>query len=100
MLILLFTVLGLAVWSLRLMAIAFRQRDFSFLFAGTLVAVSAAGIVVVYSLMTGCMGYLSTDDSVWITSSAGVSSEFKVETNQDLSFNGGTLWVEEIPGRG
>ena len=62
MFILLFTILGLMLWSVRLMVAAFQQHDFSLLFAGTLVALSSAGIVTAYSLMNGCVGYLNTTE--------------------------------------
>ncbi len=101
MLILLFTILGLMFWSTRLMIVAFRQHDFSFLFAGTLVALSAAGIVVVYSLMNGCMGYLGSNDSTWVSSSSGFSAVSDTQLQQTrLNFPNNTLWIEEIPHRG
>jgi hypothetical protein len=37
---------------------AVNHREFSLMLAGTLVAVSAAGIMVVYFLMQNCMGYI------------------------------------------
>ncbi|MCM1981320.1 hypothetical protein [Lyngbya confervoides] len=102
MLILLSTVLGLSLWSLRLMIMAFLRRDFSLLFAGTLVSISAAGIVVVYSLMHGCMGYLATPDSGWVATPAG--GDFPVVTAgvpADLvPFQGASIWVDEVPDRG
>ena len=57
--ILLIIVSALTYWSLRLMHKAVEQQEFSFMLAGTLVALAAGGIVTVYSLMLGCVGYLS-----------------------------------------
>lgn len=84
------------------MFVAFQQRDFSFLFAGTLVAISAAGIVVVYSLMNGCMGYLgSNDEATWVSISPSVSALDDVELQQmQPNFQDNTLWIEEVPRRG
>lgn len=58
MVILLIIVIGLVGWSLHLMQQAVNHREFSLMLAGTLVAVSAAGIMVVYFLMQNCMGYI------------------------------------------
>ena len=41
---------ALVAWSLHLMQEAIAQREFSLMLAGTLVAVSAAALVVVYFL--------------------------------------------------
>lgn len=108
MLILLCATFGLIVWSMRLMFVAFRQQDFSFLFAGTLVAMSAAGIVVVYALMSGCMGYLSKSshvDEINLASSFSASPE-SIEISQpadssliEPSLSGQTFWIEEVPDR-
>ncbi|WP_299413267.1 hypothetical protein [Acaryochloris sp. IP29b_bin.148] len=38
---------------------AHQSREASLIFAGVLVAVSAVGLVAVYLLMDGCMGYLT-----------------------------------------
>lgn len=53
-------VIGLIIWSLRLMQGAIKLRDFSLILASALVAVSAGGVVVVYMLMDGCMSYFTT----------------------------------------
>jgi hypothetical protein len=50
---------ALTYWSLRLMHKAVEQQEFSFMLASTLVALSAGGIIAVYSLMVGCVGYLN-----------------------------------------
>jgi len=42
------------------MQAAFNYREFSLMLAGTLVAISAAGIIVVYFLMEGYMGYMTS----------------------------------------
>jgi hypothetical protein len=44
--------------SLRLMQKAYEQREFSLMFAGTLVALAGAGLIAAYTLMIGCVGYL------------------------------------------
>jgi hypothetical protein len=58
MIILLLTISILTYWSLRLMQRAYKQREFSLMFAGTLVALAGAGIIAAYMLMIGCIGYL------------------------------------------
>lgn len=58
MVVLLIIVIGLAGWSLHLMQQAVNHREFSLMLAGTLVAVAASGIMVVYFLMQSCMGYI------------------------------------------
>lgn len=55
---LIITAVGLGLWSLRLMHLAFKLREASLIFAGTLVALSAVGVVTVYMLMDGCLGYI------------------------------------------
>lgn len=64
MLILLATAAGLVLWSVQLVRSALRLREASLIFAGTLVALSAVGLVAVYLLMDGCMGYLSVDKTM------------------------------------
>ena len=49
---------ALVAWSLHLMQEAFENREFSMMLAGTLVALAAAGLLVVYFLMGHCMSYL------------------------------------------
>jgi hypothetical protein len=49
---------ALVAWSLHLMEKAFQYREFSFMLAGTLVALAAAAMLVVYFLMGHCMTYL------------------------------------------
>lgn len=92
MLILLILVLvtGLVVWSLQLMQAAFNHREFSLMLAGTLVAMSAAGIIVVYFLMEGYMGYMT--NSVRYQVPLDHSSGMVVETwpdsaNTNVSFS-------------
>ncbi|BAY13578.1 hypothetical protein [Calothrix sp. NIES-2098] len=55
--ILLFDV-ALVAWSLHLMERAFESKEFSLMLAGTLVALAAAAMLVVYFLMGHCMSYL------------------------------------------
>lgn len=50
---------ALVAWSLHLMQEAFEQNEFSLMLAGTLVALSAAAMLVVYFLMNSYMGYLA-----------------------------------------
>ncbi|MDJ0714290.1 MAG: hypothetical protein QNJ54_08705 [Prochloraceae cyanobacterium] len=51
---------ALVAWSLHLMQEAVTKREFSLMFAGTLVALSAAAMLVVYFLMVHCMSYLTS----------------------------------------
>ncbi|MBD1836335.1 hypothetical protein H6F74_08550 [Trichocoleus sp. FACHB-90] len=50
---------ALVAWSLHLMQEAFDQQEFSLMLAGTLVALSAAAMLVVYFLMNSYMGYIN-----------------------------------------
>ena len=50
--------IALVAWSLHLMQEAIDHREFSFMLAGTLVAASAAAMLVVYFLMGNCLNYL------------------------------------------
>ncbi len=50
---------ALVAWSLHLMQEAFEQQEFSLMLAGTLVALAAAAMLVVYFLMGNCIGYLT-----------------------------------------
>lgn len=58
MIIFLLVVIVLVAWSLHLMQEAYNRREFSLMLAGTLVAISAAGLIVVYFLMDGYMVYV------------------------------------------
>ena len=49
---------ALVAWSLHLMEEAIDQKKFSFMLAGTLVAASAAAMLVVYFLMGNCINHL------------------------------------------
>ena len=49
---------ALVAWSLHLMQEAVDQQEFSLMLAGTLVAMSAAAMLVVYFLMGNCLSYL------------------------------------------
>jgi len=92
MLILLILVLvtALVVWSLRLMQAAFNHREFSLMLAGTLVAISAAGIIVVYFLMEGYMGYMtnSVRYQIPLDHSSDMVMEAWLETSTNVSFSG------------
>ena len=48
---------ALVAWSLHLMQEAFNQHEFSLMMAGTLVALAAAAMLVVYFLMGHCLNY-------------------------------------------
>jgi hypothetical protein len=50
---------ALVAWSLHLMQKAFDHREFSLMLAGTLVALAAAAMMVVYFLIHNCMMYFS-----------------------------------------
>ncbi len=62
MVILLILALLLVAWALQLMQCAMERKEFSLMLAGTLVATSAAGLMTVYSLMHGYLGYLQSYD--------------------------------------
>ncbi|MBE9191130.1 MULTISPECIES: hypothetical protein [Gloeocapsopsis] len=49
---------ALVAWSLHLMEEAFYRKEFSLMLAGTLVALAAAAMLVVYFLMGNCITYL------------------------------------------
>jgi uncharacterized membrane protein YcjF (UPF0283 family) len=49
---------ALVAWSLHLMQEAFQKQEFSMMIAGTLVALAAAAMMVVYFLMRHCLSYL------------------------------------------
>ncbi len=50
---------ALVAWSLHLMQQAFDRREFSLMLAGTLVALAAAAMMVVYFLVNNCLSYFS-----------------------------------------
>ena len=50
---------ALVAWSLHLMQSALEQREFSLMLAGTLVAISAAAMLVVYFIIGNCLSHLS-----------------------------------------
>jgi uncharacterized membrane protein YcjF (UPF0283 family) len=50
---------ALVAWSLHLMQEAFDSQQFSLMLAGTLVAMSAAAMLVVYFLMGSYVGYIT-----------------------------------------
>lgn len=59
MILLLLLVIGLVIWSVRLLQGAYRLQDSSLAIASVLVAISAGGVVIVYGLMDGCLGQFS-----------------------------------------
>lgn len=50
---------ALVAWSLHLMQQAVEGQEFSLMLAGTLVALAAAAMLVVYFLMGHCLTYLT-----------------------------------------
>jgi uncharacterized membrane protein YcjF (UPF0283 family) len=50
---------ALVAWSLHLMQEAFSHKEFSLMLAGTLVALAAAAMLVVYFLMNNCLNYIN-----------------------------------------
>ena len=50
---------ALVAWSLHLIQSALEQQEFSLMFAGTLVAASAAAMLVVYFLIGNCISSLA-----------------------------------------
>jgi len=83
MLILLILVTALVMWSLQLMQAAINHREFSFMLAGTLVAISAAGLIVVYFLMEGYMGYMTDAVRYQLPLDSGSGIVGEVQSNQD-----------------
>lgn len=97
MLILILTiVIALVAWSLHLMQQAVDRNEFSLMLAGTLVAFSAAAMVVVYFLMGNYIGYVtgmthpsiskvspSADVAIWMLDSD--STERDINTVYRLS---------------
>ncbi len=49
---------ALVAWSLHLMQSALEQQEFSLMLAGTLVAASAAAMLVVYFIVGNCLSSL------------------------------------------
>ena len=72
MIILLVGAIGLVIVSLQLMKTAHQSKEASLIFAGALVAASAIGLVAVYVLMDGCMGYLTGQDTLSAQSSTAM----------------------------
>lgn len=52
-------IIALVAWSLHLMQEALSKQEFSLMLAGTLVAMSAAAMLLVYFTMANYMGYLT-----------------------------------------
>ena len=50
---------ALVAWSLHLMQEAVNHQEFSLMLAGTLLALAAAAMLVVYFLMGNCLAYLT-----------------------------------------
>lgn len=76
-------VIALVAWSLHLMQQAADRDEFSLMLAGTLVAFSAAAMLVVYFLMGNYIGY--------------VTAIAPVATSRNVSDNAG-MWVLEADG--
>lgn len=49
---------ALVAWSLHLMQSALERQEFSLMLAGTLVAASAAAMLVVYFIIGNCLSHL------------------------------------------
>ncbi len=76
-------VIALVAWSLHLMQQAVDRDEFSLMLAGTLVAASAAAMLIVYFLMGNYVGYLtatapianarnaSNDSAAWVLEADG-----------------------------
>ncbi len=50
--------IALVAWALHLMEEAIRDREFSMVFAGVLVGMSAAAIMAAYFLLGSCLEYI------------------------------------------
>ena len=86
LILILILVIALVAWSLHLMQQAVDRNEFSLMLAGTLVAFSAAAMLVVYFLMGNYIGYVtgmthpsiahvpSTDAGVWVIEFDSVGS--------------------------
>lgn len=59
LIVILIFVIALVAWSLHLMQQALSQQEFSLMLAGTLVAMSAAAMLLVYFIVGNCMGHLA-----------------------------------------
>lgn len=98
MIILLLIVIVLVMWSLHLYRLAFNHREFALMLAGTLVAISAAGIIVVYFLMEGYMGHMTNavryqlplNDQMYESARSG-SAEVDIALARELGFKPYTL---------
>ncbi len=82
MILLLLLVIGLIIWSVRLLQGAYRLRDSSLAIASVLVAVSAGGVVIVYGLMDGCLGQFSQMG----TAQANAEIDFIISSEADLAY--------------
>ena len=76
LILILIIVIALVAWALHLMQQAVDRNEFSLMLAGTLVAFSAAAMVVVYFLMGNYIGYVTgmTHPSIARTSSSDVTA--------------------------
>lgn len=79
MVILLITAVGLVAWSFQLVQSALRLRESSLFLAGALVALSAIGLIAVYVLMHGCMGYIVDDMS--LQAASALSDQIQVSAS-------------------
>jgi len=59
LIVILILVIALVAWSLHLMQEALSRQEFSLMLAGTLVAMSAAAMLLVYFIMGNYLGYLT-----------------------------------------
>jgi hypothetical protein len=93
MILLILTLSILTYCSLRLMQKAYEQREFSLMFAGTLVALAGAGLIAAYTLMIGCVGYLGHSEySEYATVPSSLTTAYAEESW--IPFTDGTANLE------
>jgi threonine/homoserine efflux transporter RhtA len=92
LILILVIVIALVAWALHLMQQAVDRSEFSLMLAGTLVAFSAAAMIVVYFLMGNYIGYVtgmahpsiahvsSSDEAAWVIEFDSLGSNTKAPT--------------------
>lgn len=81
LILILVLVIALVAWSLHLMQQAVDRDEFSLMLAGTLVAFSAAAMVVVYFLMGNYIGYVTAMAPTATSGSASTGAAWVLETD-------------------
>lgn len=81
LIIILVIVIALVAWSLHLMQQAVDRNEFSLMLAGTLVAFSAAAMVVVYFLMGNYLVYLTATTPIATSKSVSSDAAWVFETD-------------------